>query len=283
MKKEALIVLVLGLILASAAAAPADGDIYVGSPWGTRITSLPYEIKTPGSYYLGGDLSYAGTSHGITISSNHVTLDLMGFSLKYTGASSPYGISMNGRTNVEIRNGTVTGFLVGIKESGSGLAHRIINVRAVGNGTGISLSGTGHLVKGCEAIVPGNLNSIYLEKGGIVTGCTVGYANGEFGGINIGYGLVSGNVITGTSNVYTGIGTVNPGLVIRDNNVSGCGHGIGCKTGATVIGNTVNTVSGTTGISMIDDSSNVLDQNTVTGAGTHYNATYSNVQKRNNY
>ncbi len=284
MKSKTWPAIVLGLVLLSAAAALADGDIYVGGPWGTRINSLPYEIKTPGSFYLGGDLSYAGASHAITISSNHVTLDLMGFSLKYTGSSSPYGISMNGRANVEIRNGTITGFFVGIIESGSGLAHRIINVRAVGNGEGIALSGTGHLVKGCTAIVPGNLTSIYLDQGGIVTGCTAKYVNGEFGGIRIAYGIVSGNLVTGTSNAYTGIGSINPGLVIRDNKVSGCAIGISCKKGATVIGNTVDAASDTTGFNLVDDYSTLLDQNTVTGGGTHYNpSSFSKAAVRNNY
>jgi hypothetical protein len=283
MRRKLLSVIVLGLVLLSAAAALAAGDIYVGGPWGTKITSLPCEIKTSGSYYLGGHLSYAGPSHGITISSNDVTLDLMGFSLNYTGTGSPHGIYMNGRTNVEIRNGTVSGWSYGIFEYGSGLAHRIINVRAVGNTTGIWLYGTGHLVTGCEATSTGPNISIFIAGGGVVTGCTTRLANGH--GININYGIASGNVVIGSSNAGYGIEPLGEGSVVRGNEVSGCATGIDLPlfTSGIIIGNTVNTANDTTGISLTDVSSNVLDQNTVLGAGTRYSpSTFSHAAVRNN-
>ena len=90
-----------------------------GPPVGTKITSLPFTISYPGFYFLGGNLTYSGTSGGaITIAADNVTLDLMGFSLTGPGASSStIGVSMSGRTGVEVRNGTVSGFATGVYEN----------------------------------------------------------------------------------------------------------------------------------------------------------------------
>jgi hypothetical protein len=45
---------------------------------GTPISSLPYTINAPGSYYVTRNLS-AVSGNGITINADDVTLDLMGF------------------------------------------------------------------------------------------------------------------------------------------------------------------------------------------------------------
>ena len=64
----------------------------------------------------------------------------------------------------------------------------------------------------------------------------------------------------------------------------GCTYGIyGPYPALNVIGNTVDAASGTTGVYLNDDYSTLLDQIIVTGAGTHYNATYNNIQRRSNY
>jgi len=287
MKKLTLPAIVLGLVLLSAAASLADGDIYVGGPWGTRITSLPYPISAPGSYYLGSNLTYAGTGDGITIAPgvNHVTLDLMGFSLNGSG-SGRYGIYLNVSRNVEIRNGTVTGWGTGIRaDSDLDILHRIINVRVVGNNGGIFLSGRGHLVKGCEVTASAANNAIFISKEGTVSGCTVKF--GDYLGINTHGGIISDNVVTGTGSEGPRYGIVpyDFGTLIKGNQVSGCVWGLSCTTyGVNVIGNTVYAASGAFGIGMFDDYSNLLDQNTVTGNGTHYSfSSFSKAAVRNNY
>ena len=134
MHRKLFIGILVALVLVSPAAALADGDIYVGGPYGTKITSLPYTISAPGAYYLAGDLSYSGSGagNGISIRSDDVTLDLMGFSLTCNGSStSTYGIQLDGRKNVEIRSGTLRGWDIGIYVGGPGVAHRVINVRVV--------------------------------------------------------------------------------------------------------------------------------------------------------
>src|SRR5437764_14937595 len=47
----------------------------------TPISALPFAIQTPGSYYLTTNLTGTAGSHGITINSSDVTLDLCGFTL----------------------------------------------------------------------------------------------------------------------------------------------------------------------------------------------------------
>ena len=63
MKRTLWLLACLGALLLSAAPVPADDGFYViaaGQPSvGTKITSLPYTISTPGYYYLTGNLSMA--------------------------------------------------------------------------------------------------------------------------------------------------------------------------------------------------------------------------------
>lgn len=286
MKKKLVLAILLSAILISSAAL-ADGDFYVGGPWGTRITSLPFTISAPGSYYLAGSLTYSGTGNAISVNTgiNDVTLDLMGFSI--TGSGSGNGIYMSGSKNVEIRNGTVTGFAYGINESGSsGVAHRIINVRAVGNTNGIYLYCTGNLVAGCEASETGSGNyAIYIGWQAIISGCTVTLDSGN--GIMCS-GTVRDNVVIGNSTTGTGISAWF-GSLVKGNEVKGCATGIvvAASSSASVIGNTVTTpAASATGISLTSGTApNMLDQNTVSGPGTpatHYSGTGAGTKARVN-
>ncbi len=76
-------------------------------------------ITQPGSYYLTGNI--AATTYGITIRTNNVTLDLMGYTLSGDRGSSDYGIWVDGSTGIRrgvcIRNGTVSAFGYGIRLS----------------------------------------------------------------------------------------------------------------------------------------------------------------------
>jgi len=75
----------------------------------TPISSLPFNIKQPGSYYLTTNLM--ANPGGITIWTNGVTLDLMGFELSGEGGSS-IGIGLLANVdNICIRNGIVSGWL----------------------------------------------------------------------------------------------------------------------------------------------------------------------------
>ena len=207
-------------------------DFYViaggGRMAGTEIKSLPYTISTPGFYYITKNLWSPPETHGLTIEADNVTLDLMGFSiglLALPGVPAGYdGIHMNGRTNVEIRNGTVTGFhRHGIHEaSQTGVGHRIINVRSVSNRFyGIKLDSIGNLIKGC--LVYANGNGISTGDGSTITG------NNAIE--NLGHGI------------STGVGSTVTGNIARGHYF----YGIGTNSGSTVIGNTAYE-NGTSGI-----------------------------------
>jgi hypothetical protein len=210
------LVALLAVVLLSGSAAWAQGDFYViaggGPPVGTKITSVPYEIKNPGFYFLTGNLTYNGTGNAITVSADNVTLDLMGFSLSYTGsATNPIGIFMSGRSNVEIRNGSITGFYVGVNENSTGGAkHRIINIRAndstIAGGSGIQLVGINHLVQGCSACNNQGVGMVIYN--GTVTGCTASN-NHNFGIYLTGVGSVIGNVANNNINDGFILGTGN--------------------------------------------------------------------------
>jgi hypothetical protein len=267
MKRKLWLLMFLGVLLLSPTAALADGDIYVGGPWGTKITTLPYTINTPGAYYLGGNLS-AASGDGITITSDDVTIDLMGFNLN--GPGNGTGIFMSGRTNVEIRNGTITNWQTGIWESsGVAICHRILNVRLSGCNYGMTLQGNGHLVKGCEAIGNPGVRGFWIGGVGTVRGCQASNFNSV--GIDGSSSIVSGNVVTGNAAVNS-FGIISRGQCLMiGNEVTDCSYGLRINSATSAINNTVTTAStnGIAGICGNNDPTTVLDQNTVMGTGTH--------------
>lgn len=76
----------------------------------TPISSLPYTISSPGSYYLTGDLS--STTGGITVATNDVELDLNGFTL--TGSAGYYGLYASFYNQITVRNGRLRSWGTGI-------------------------------------------------------------------------------------------------------------------------------------------------------------------------
>jgi putative cofactor-binding repeat protein len=255
MHKKLWLVVLVGALLWSAAPAMADGDIYViagGGAAGTRIASLPCTISNPGFYYVASNLTCA-SGHGITVSANDVTIDLMGFRLSGNATSS--GITfpnLDPKNNLEIRNGTLTGWYNGIFADG-GNNCRFINLRVESNNNcGVVLSGYGHLIKGCT-ISDNNYNyGIYLAGSGtisnniVITNSYGIYVNADTG---LRYALISGNLV---SNAFTHIYLSGPG---------------------SIIGNTIVTQASQTGIDLSAATPSnplaiLVDQNTAGGAGT---------------
>jgi hypothetical protein len=223
MKRKYWPLLLVFAVLLNGSPVLADGDFYVvagGVGVGTKISSLPYTINDPGFYYVTGNLT-AASGNGIIVTKDDVTIDLMGF--RINGTSGGTGILLNGRKNVEVRNGTFQGWGTVISESQTGSGHRVLNVRADTNSIGIFLYGMGHLVKGCTAL-----------------------SNASYG-IFVEGGTISGNV------------------------ASQCGTGIYCKWGS-VIGNSVWCNANQKGIEVTTDAqyAAVVDQNAVSGPGTHF-------------
>jgi len=239
----------------------ASADFYViaGSRGvGTKITSLPYTIASSGFYFIDKNLTCATGTNGITITTDNVTLDLMGFSLIGPGGSDNYhGIYMFARTNVEIRKGTIRNFpRSGITDyDNGGKGHRIISIRVQDNGVdGIFLRGKGHLIEKCAAT--DNSIGIVTGSGSIATGniCNDNILNGlELGN----YSIAIGNICY--SNGYCGIIT-GTGTTVSRNTCSWNERGINVVSRSSVIGNTC-TYNSAYGI-FISGEYNLVDQNT---------------------
>jgi len=105
---------------------------------GTAINSAPYTISTPGMYHLTGNLIHSTYTDIIVISSDNVTLDLNGFMIQGIGSKSGIEIT-SPSSNIEIRNGAITGTLYGIHSSSGSSNIKIHNIRATDNSTGIRL------------------------------------------------------------------------------------------------------------------------------------------------
>jgi len=101
------------LILASMpfAVYAADGQIKIAQ---TSNTSFPIIIDQPGSYVLTSNLKVetSGTI-AIKIDTDNVVLDLNGHTIQCT-RSSGTGISVSGKYNISIKNGTISGFGNGV-------------------------------------------------------------------------------------------------------------------------------------------------------------------------
>jgi hypothetical protein len=237
MNRTFLLMVLVFSVMVNTAPSLADGDFYVvavGGGVGTKITSLPYTISTPGFYYLGGNLSTSG-ENGITVNTDNVTIDLMGFCLSNNDRG--YGIYMGGRKNVEVRNGVVSGWFIGICE-GIGPAdshgHRVFNIRAANNGYGISLTGRDNLIKGCTAIDNANaglhLNNIGMISNNVVNNCHTG--------IQCYGGSIIGNTVTCNSG-QTGIALssdTSTYIMVDQNTVNGAGTHKSGGSSATVYG-----------------------------------------------
>lgn len=207
--KRLLLLTLVGAVLLYAAPALSDGDFYVvaaGGGVGTKIASLPCTITTPGFYYLAKDLtmtaSFGPPDSGIKVDVDNVTIDLMGFSLACSGSGDQIGIVIPGRKNVEVRNGTVSGFPAGGIYGSGGNNYRFINLRLEKNGIwGINVStGYYHLIQNCNASENGN------------TGIAAGYGCKVIGNISCKNGLRGIACEEGSSLL---------GNVVADNNTHG--------------------------------------------------------------
>jgi parallel beta-helix repeat protein len=134
----------------------------------TPISSAPFTISVPGSYYLTTNLTVSGGT-AITIATHGVTLDLNGFTIASTAPSATgSGILISsGLRNLAILNGFIQGSVTNNGSglySGSGFGHGIYR-----NGSPQNARVSGVSVSGCR------YSGIYLGDGDstVVESCTV--------------------------------------------------------------------------------------------------------------
>ncbi|NCC49867.1 MAG: hypothetical protein EOM20_01495 [Spartobacteria bacterium] len=215
--------------LAQNGAAAGEFVKWSGSSWSpgaadTAASRIPVTnagtiISQPGSYYLPTNLICIGQT-GIHIATNHVTLDLNGFSIMGDG-SSHHGISALAglKYNFTLRNGTITGFgssgmdasviygshfenitVIGNGGNGMGVGERslVINCRAIQNGSDGIYASDRSVTRDCVATENG-MHGIYMDRAGLVVNCvsTLNSSNGICGGEGT---KISGNVASYNDN-----------------------------------------------------------------------------------
>lgn len=191
-------------------------------------------IDTPGSYVVVQNLDAIGDC--LVVAADNVTIDLGGHVLAGDGTGEGIKVSFAGafRSNVAVRNGTVTGFGDGVALFGV-VDARVSDVRALSNGgTGIRVD-KGSTVTGCTAAENGD-NGIQTETGSTVTGNTA-RNNGQAGIRVNALSTVAGN--TAMENGSVGIHVFNNGGTVTGNTASfndNVGLSILCPSN--VIGNT---------------------------------------------
>jgi hypothetical protein len=86
------------------------------------INSVPYTINQPGQYFLGKDLSTFASGTAIAINTSDVILDFNGHTLVNTLGPlvNAFGVALATKQieNVTIKNGTISGFQIGILLAG---------------------------------------------------------------------------------------------------------------------------------------------------------------------
>jgi len=156
----------------------------------TPISSLPYTISAQGSYYLTANLTASGSSAGITISADNVTLDLNGFALVGGGSGTVTGIKVPAaHKNILIRNGTVRGWTKGGINASNATNSVIQGIRLSNNTAsntffnvaGLSV-GNGSTVKDCLVAQNANSHGISVGNACAVSGCV---ARANSGGVGI--------------------------------------------------------------------------------------------------
>ena len=158
----------------------------------TPISSLPFTISAPGSYYLTSNLSVT-SGDAITINASGVTLDLNGFTIS-SSSNTATGMGINlirPNRDITILNGHIEGSVTysGTFTSGpgfqngigfSGATIQLQNVRVSGvsvsgvNSNGIVPSGDSTVIDHCEVRTVG-LTGI---SGNSVTECVVNISGG---------------------------------------------------------------------------------------------------------
>ena len=213
----------------------------------TPISFVPYTINTPGSYYLTTNVTGISASHGITITSGNVTLDLNGFTLSgvpgsFNGVNTPTSY-----TNVTVSNGSISSWSFSGVNISTGQPRNVVlhhlNVSACGV-SGISAANA--VISDCTVTGSGGdgIDATYCS----MRDCTVDSCAGGYG-INLQPGTATHCLVI--RGFASGIYCNSPGCVVSDN---------------VVRNNNTGNFSGAAGI-LLNDANNRIENNQVFGNG----------------
>lgn len=194
---------------------PAGVALPVPQETRSPISSLPFEVTEPGSYYLTSTLEGQTGAGGITILADNVTIDLDGHAL-IGGAGSLTAISAPSSTprrrNIVIRNGTIDDW------GGSGVLLtdaencRISDLRVSQSGLHGIMNGWASETTGCTALGNGGIG-IGSNDGNTISSCVARANDGD------GFLVASRSVVSACS------ASLNGGVgfqVHRDSTLQAC-------------------------------------------------------------
>jgi hypothetical protein len=214
----------------------------------TPISTLPFTISSPGSYYLTTNLSGVNGNSGITVASDSVTLDLNGFALFGVTGSGSGLICSGSRIRLCVRNGVVRGWgdhgidasqaqdcdiegLEFLANGQSGLRsgqHALINrCIARGNGTNGIVTADKCAVKNCNAVLNSS-NGIVAGAYCIITECVAG--NNGANGMVTGFNAVIRDCVVefnASNGVVVAAGGMVSGCTAQNNTLDGIQVGFG--------------------------------------------------------
>ncbi|MBN1475781.1 right-handed parallel beta-helix repeat-containing protein [Candidatus Sumerlaeota bacterium] len=151
------------------------------------ITTLPFPASASGSYYLTGDLTAPADTDGITISADHVTIDLNGFSLIGGGGTTGNGIVTTSNDSITICNGVVRDWGDEGIDLFGGEDILIEGIQATNNGGNGIFSGNSSVVSRCVAT--DNVGyGIWVREDSVVSHCAAN-RNGRTNPTNQGGGI----------------------------------------------------------------------------------------------
>ena len=183
-------------------------------------------ITQSGSYYLTTNITGVAGKNGIGLATNHVTLDLNGFTVVGL-TNSLSGIIVNGsHSDIAIRNGAVADWGNNGVAALAGDRCIVENVRSTGNaGAGIKVGFNSRVIR---CIVMFNaLDGIDGTNGCTVSGCTV--VSNFVSSINVGNGSVVEDSLAAFCGGF-GIET-GDGSTVKNCTADNCAYGFGLGSG----------------------------------------------------
>ncbi len=251
-------------------------QIEARTPVQALSAAAPYNITAPGSYYLTGNITVA-SGNAIVITSDDVSLDLNGFTIRstFTGGSSGTAISISSsRSRLTVRNGSIVSGTT-VPASGPAVAAGFTNGIYSGSFITQALVSDVH-VTGVA------LDGIFLDNQGVVERCTArncgsdGIRAQEVQNCSADLCLSRGIGATGNATNCTGTSTGGTGLDCTGNatnctGTSNSGTGLYSFRNAT---NCTGTSNSGTGLNCVGNATNCTGtSSTGTGLNCGGNAT----------
>lgn len=156
-------------------------DLVKGNHLNLLLCEIPETLDWPCSATLAGTLTMAAsTNHGITVTTNNITVDLAGHALVGPGAAGAGIYQRSGLRNLTVRNGTLSGWNGadggGVITDGTGSL--LENLLVSGNERGIAAH-KDTVIRNCVA-QENSSYGIWAEEGAVISDCTVS-SNGNVG------------------------------------------------------------------------------------------------------